>query len=394
MKAISIDIQVVFPRPMLETGLHPSPELATELIFAYNRWFCERILQHGPRVRVLIALPFHDPAACMRTVEEFADNPGVIGFLVTSQRHEAIQHRAYMPLYPLLESADYRSAFMLPDFTVSKSVNRFISAHALSFVTSNLVHLTDWVIKGLPERVPRLKVLRIESGPARVPLLIQRLDHEYLMRQSDAPLLKRLPSNYMRGMYYPSQPLEATDMKLLQGIFEAINAQTQLHWASDWPHWDFDPPGRIASLPFMTGLMLRNISGGECQAPVQALMDRCRRHRPSIYARSRCRGGHEIERPAQTPFHEAEGADILTMKPGMPYLDGIALLRERTLLPIAAYHVSGEYALIRFARAASAVEEALVVRESLGASKRTGADPDLFRHGCRTTGIPRTGDTT
>ncbi len=71
---------------------------------------------------------------------------------------------------------------------------------------------------------------------------------------------------------------------------------------------------------------------------------------------------------------EAEGADILMVKPGMPYLDVIARLRERTLLPIAAYQVSGEYALIKFAAAAGAVEEARVVRESLGAFKRAGAD--------------------
>jgi porphobilinogen synthase len=71
---------------------------------------------------------------------------------------------------------------------------------------------------------------------------------------------------------------------------------------------------------------------------------------------------------------ETEGADILMVKPGMPYLDVIVRLRERTLLPIAAYQVSGEYALIKFAAAAGAVEEARVVRESLAAFKRAGAD--------------------
>jgi porphobilinogen synthase len=71
---------------------------------------------------------------------------------------------------------------------------------------------------------------------------------------------------------------------------------------------------------------------------------------------------------------EAEGADVLMVKPGMPYLDVIARLRERTLLPIAAYQVSGEYALIKFAAAAGAVDEARVVRESLGSFKRAGAD--------------------
>jgi porphobilinogen synthase len=71
---------------------------------------------------------------------------------------------------------------------------------------------------------------------------------------------------------------------------------------------------------------------------------------------------------------EAEGADILMVKPGLPYLDVLARLRDRTLLPIAVYQVSGEYAMIRFAAAAGAINEALVVRETLGAFKRAGAD--------------------
>ena len=71
---------------------------------------------------------------------------------------------------------------------------------------------------------------------------------------------------------------------------------------------------------------------------------------------------------------EAEGADLLMVKPGMPYLDVLARLRERTLLPLAVYQVSGEYAMLKFAALAGALDEQRVVRESLGAFKRAGAD--------------------
>ncbi len=71
---------------------------------------------------------------------------------------------------------------------------------------------------------------------------------------------------------------------------------------------------------------------------------------------------------------EAEGADILMVKPGMPYLDVVARLRDRTDMPIAAYQVSGEYAMIKFAAQAGALDEGQVMRESLGAFKRAGAD--------------------
>jgi len=71
---------------------------------------------------------------------------------------------------------------------------------------------------------------------------------------------------------------------------------------------------------------------------------------------------------------EAEGADFLMVKPGMPYLDILAKLRAQTLLPLVAYQVSGEYAMIKFAAAAGALDEKRVVNEALGAFKRAGAD--------------------
>lgn len=71
---------------------------------------------------------------------------------------------------------------------------------------------------------------------------------------------------------------------------------------------------------------------------------------------------------------EAEGADILMVKPALAYLDVLAGVRSRSLLPIAAYQVSGEYAMIKFAAQAGAIDEARAVRETLGSIKRAGAD--------------------
>ena len=74
-------------------------------------------------------------------------------------------------------------------------------------------------------------------------------------------MLKRLPSEYMADMYYTSQPLEKTNLKLLQATMEAFNAETQLLYASDWPHWDFDTPSTIITLPFLSEQAKRNILG-------------------------------------------------------------------------------------------------------------------------------------
>ena len=62
---------------------------------------------------------------------------------------------------------------------------------------------------------------------------MQRLDHEYMMRTSEAPLLRKVPSEYMREMYYTSQPMETDHPKALELTFEMINAETQLLYSSD-----------------------------------------------------------------------------------------------------------------------------------------------------------------
>jgi porphobilinogen synthase len=70
----------------------------------------------------------------------------------------------------------------------------------------------------------------------------------------------------------------------------------------------------------------------------------------------------------------AEGADVLMVKPALPYLDVIRAVRERFDLPLAAYNVSGEYAMVKAAAAKGFLDEQQAALESLTAIKRSGAD--------------------
>jgi len=69
-----------------------------------------------------------------------------------------------------------------------------------------------------------------------------------------------------------------------------------------------------------------------------------------------------------------EGADIIMVKPGLPYLDVIQRAKEMFGGPLAAYQVSGEYAMIKLAGTAGAIDERLAMRESIIALRRAGAD--------------------
>ncbi len=69
-----------------------------------------------------------------------------------------------------------------------------------------------------------------------------------------------------------------------------------------------------------------------------------------------------------------EGADVIMVKPALPFLDIIAMARARTSLPIAAYQVSGEYSMVKAAGRAGWVDESRAMMESLLSIKRAGAD--------------------
>ncbi len=77
---------------------------------------------------------------------------------------------------------------------------------------------------------------------------------------------------------------------------------------------------------------------------------------------------HEIE------LDEAEGADIIMVKPALAYLDVIRAARERSLLPLAAYSVSGEYSMIMNAASQGLIDGDRVMMETLTSIKRAGAD--------------------
>jgi predicted TIM-barrel fold metal-dependent hydrolase len=269
MDAMGVDVAVMFPTPMLNLASCPRHEVVSGVAKAYNRWLCDKILSEDPRLKALIYLPFYDPDACMEMVEEFGDRKGVVGFMVTATHYKSNFDKPYMKIYGALQERGlpigFHAAFNWSEQSLSLT-NRFIAVHSLGFSWCNMLYMTNWLVNGMPERFPKLKTIWIESGLAWIPFLMQRLDNEFMMRTSDAPLLKRKPSEYMRDMYFTSQPMEmVNNRKALEVTFEMINAETQLLYSSDYPHWDMDLPSTIFDLPFLSVQAKKQILGGNAQ---------------------------------------------------------------------------------------------------------------------------------
>ena len=82
----------------------------------------------------------------------------------------------------------------------------------------------------------------------------------------------------------------------------------------------------------------------------------------------------------EAALDEAEGADLLMVKPALAYLDVVRAVRERTQLPLLAYNVSGEYAMVKAAAQQGWIDEGKVVIEALTGMRRAGADAIITYH--------------
>ena len=90
--------------------------------------------------------------------------------------------------------------------------------------------------------------------------------------------------------------------------------------------------------------------------------------------------GNADEGVREAQLDAAEGADVVMVKPALPYLDVIRRVKDATGLPVAAYNVSGEYAMVKAAAAAGLLDERAAVLEALTGIRRAGADIVITYH--------------
>ena len=90
--------------------------------------------------------------------------------------------------------------------------------------------------------------------------------------------------------------------------------------------------------------------------------------------------GNSDEAVREVLLDVGEGADMVMVKPAVPYLDVLYRVKEATRMPVAAYHVGGEYVMIKAAAATGHLDERTAVLETLTAIRRAGADIVITYH--------------
>jgi len=266
-RKLGIDYCVLFPTAMLTLGVHPATEVEVAVARAYARWMTEQILPDGYRygIRSMLYLPVGDPEEALRIVEDFAERKGVVGVMITGVRYTPVVQRHFLRVLRAVEERGLPVALHPVAYWQERAfeqLNRFLGVHALGFPFYNMIHMTNILVNGLPERFPNIRWIFLECGLTYLVFLRYRLDSEYRMRVSEAPLLRKLPSAYMADFYYSTQPLEFfEDAEALRWVVDRIGGAGRLLYSSDYPHWDFDPPWRIWDLPCFTEAEKRAILG-------------------------------------------------------------------------------------------------------------------------------------
>ena len=185
MTAMGATFGVLYPTASMRLAIQPKKDWEYQLTLAYNRWVANDLLAQEPQIKGMLYLPLHHTSECLKMIEELGGKPGVAGCVVGSARYEKIQQRGMMKILAAMQERGMVLAFHGMANWEEPNLNAIPywgAAQAIGVPQSNMVHMTNWLMSGMPERFPKLKVLWCESGVAWAHYLMQRLDAMYLMR--------------------------------------------------------------------------------------------------------------------------------------------------------------------------------------------------------------------
>jgi uncharacterized protein len=267
MKFLEVSVSIQISNLMLTLPNMNSRELAVGLTQGFIEYMLDRVVNPEAGVFSTIIVPTQDPKKAADLIYKYGARPGIASVtFITQWVSPPLGDVHYDPIYRAASEVGlpivYHASGAGLDHFIIDGFQKFIETYTLGFLFHNLATLVSVIIQGLPERFPKLRYVFQEAGVAYIPGIMYRLDEVYLKRRSEAPLLKMLPSEYMKTFYYGTQPLERPErLDHMAAIFEMVDAENRLMFATDYPHFDYDRPSAILDLPFLSDEGKRKILG-------------------------------------------------------------------------------------------------------------------------------------
>jgi uncharacterized protein len=268
MEFLGVDISVQLPNRMLALSATSQKDVAVGLAEGHAQYMVDRVMDPKAGIYGMIIAPVADPRRAAGIIRRHGEQAGFAAVcLITAGAEPPLGDTFYDPIYQAAQDVGlpivyHSSGSGIDDFLI-RGFQRFLETHSLGFVFFNMATIVSMLVQGVPERFPQLKFGFQEAGIFYIPMLMYRLDAEFRKRRAEAPLLRRLPSEYMRDFFYGTQPIEEPPrIEYLQHVFEMIDGASTLTFSTDYPHWDFDMPSVIRDLPFLSEAEKSQVLGG------------------------------------------------------------------------------------------------------------------------------------
>lgn len=222
---------------------------------AYVDYLLDKLIDPDENIYGTAPVPYQSPSEAVDLIERVADEPGIVALcFVTSKTEPPLGNRRYDPIYAAASKADlpviFHGGFPGVDNFYLDGFETRLETHTLGFIWANTAQIASIVTQGVPEKFPELDFVFQECGIFWVPMMMYRMDAEYLQLPEQAPLLEKLPSEYMKEFYYGTQPLEhPSKREYFAQIIEMLGGAERLMYASDYPHGDYDVPTAITNMP-------------------------------------------------------------------------------------------------------------------------------------------------
>jgi hypothetical protein len=221
--------------------------LTDALAEASNLWTVEDWLDDD-RLYAALSLPYEDPTLAVKAIERWGDHPRFVHVLLPFRTQRPLGNSKYWAMYEAATAYDLPIAVhpgngsngMLtgagwPSYYYEDHVG---TPHAL------LNHVASMICEGVFDRFPTLKIVLQEGGWSWITSYGRRFDRAWGQLREEIPDLQRKPSEYIRDhFWYTTQPVEEPPHphQFIEAL-EQFGQPDRLLYASDYPHWDFDPP--------------------------------------------------------------------------------------------------------------------------------------------------------
>ncbi|MGM0590130.1 MAG: amidohydrolase family protein [Halobacteriota archaeon] len=258
MEMLDLDRVIITPTLNLFLGAVQYPELAAALATAYNEWLLDEIVDVDQGIYGSTVVAPQLPEKAAEEIDDRASERGIAAVMFPSGGvSPPLGNKQYYPIYEASEDAglpvllhNTSTGSGLFNFPLQyQGYTRFLTTH-IFHVVQHIVNVPDIIFQGVPVRFPDLDFVFQEGGIGWIPYLMRRLDHDYSGMREDAPMLEKLPSEYMRDFYYSSQPIEGLkeDPQYVLQMLAQMDAPDTLLFATDYPHFDFDHTSEMFNL--------------------------------------------------------------------------------------------------------------------------------------------------